>query len=284
VIRPAQGAERRYAAERVVEVQTSWPAGYEEGIRLLRDKDYGAAEQRFLTANQAEQRPWVRRIILGELARALLRLGRNEQAAEVVLAILGSDATSRDFHLLPLAWASDAEVPQARAEAWMSRTNDAAANLLGASYLLSTARRPDAVTTLQRLTSHADPRVAAWAEAQLWRTSVATAGADQAQAWQAAIEKMPREMRAGPSFVVGQLLRRLGRHDEAALALLRVPIHAPEHAHLAARALLDAAMALNDAGQPQEALRLAREVVSDYASTPSAKPAEEFIRRLETAR
>jgi tetratricopeptide (TPR) repeat protein len=137
---------------------------------------------------------------------------------------------------------------------------------------------------LQRLSADADPRIAALAEAQLWRTSVATADAAQAQVWQAALEKMPRELRAGPSFVVGQVLRRLGRHDEAALALLRVPIHAPEHAHLAARALLDAAATLNDAGQPQEALRLAREVVKDYASTPSAKPAEELIRWLEGAR
>lgn len=283
VFRTAQGSERRYAADRVIELQTTWPPGYEEGLQSLRAKDYDAAQQELLAANRAESRPWARRIILGKLARALLGLGHNEQAGEVVLAILASDATSQDFNLLPLAWTSDAEVPQARADGWLARQNDSAANLLGASYLLAGGRRSDAVTTLQRLSANPDARIAALAEAQLWRTSLATAEAADIERWQAAIERMPTSLRPGPYFVVGQALRRLGRYDEAALALLRVPIHAPEQTHLAARALLDAAATLNDAGQPQEALRLAREVINDYANTPSAKPSEEIVARLEAA-
>jgi hypothetical protein len=283
VIRPAQGPERRFAADRIVEIQTSWPAGYDRGREHLRRRDYAVAERELAAANIEETRPWARRAILGELARALLGQDRVEHAGEVVLAVLASDSSSRHLDLLPLAWASDADLPQPKAEGWLARPNDAAANLLGASHLLATSRSPDAVAVLRHLTAAPDPRIAALAEAQLWRRSVATADLAEVQRWQAAIERMPRELRAGPSFVAGQVLRRLGRPDDATLALLRVPIHAPEQSHLAARALVEAAQELAAAGHTEEAVRLAQEVAREYATAPSAQAAEELIRRLEAS-
>jgi hypothetical protein len=284
VIRPARGAERRYPALRVAEIQTAWPAGYEEGRQALQRKDYAAAGQHFMAANQAEVRPWARRIILGDLAQALLGQGRVEQAGEIVLAILSSDRTSPHLDLLPLAWTSETRVPQAKAEAWLARANDPPANLLGASCLMSTARQAEAVAVLGRLTADADVRIASLAEAQLWRTRLASADAADVRRWQGAIEKMPVSLRAGPYFMVGQEYRRLGRTDEAVLSLLRVPIHASQHAELAARSLLDAAELLGAAGQRREAVRLAREVVTDYSATASAKPAEAFLQELHDAK
>ena len=281
VIRLDRGTERRVPADRVVEIQTAWPPGYEEGLRALAEKDFPAAQENLIAANRAESRAWARRLILAGLARAMLGLGHADQAGEVVLAILASDPASPHLDLLPLAWSGDAEVPPQKAQAWLAQPDLPAANLLGASYLLSTAKQMDAAEVLRRLTAVPDARIATLAEAQLWRTRVATADAAEVARWQAAIEQMPVELQAGPYFVVGEALRRLGRQDEAALALLRVPVHAPEKSGLAARALLAAAESLRDAGHPDEALRLAREILRDHAETPSAKTAEELVRMLQ---
>jgi tetratricopeptide (TPR) repeat protein len=281
VIRPDRGTERRFPADRVVEIQTAWPSGYEEGLRALASGDFAAAQEHFIAANRAESRTWARRLALAGLAEAMLGLVRTDQAGEVVLAILASDPTSPHLDLLPLAWSGDAEVPPQKAQAWLAQPDFPAANLLGASYLLSTAKQMDAAEALRRLTAVSDARIAALAEAQLWRTRIATADAAEVERWQTAIERMPTELRAGPYFVVGEAWRRLGRQDEAALALLRVPVHAPEKSGLAARALLAAAESLRDAGHSDEALRIAREILRDHAETPSAKTAKELVRMLQ---
>lgn len=279
VVLPARGTERRFPADRVVEIQTSWPGGYEEGLRALDEQDYAAAAQHLTAANRAESRTWARRIILARLARAMQGQGKLEQSADVVLAILASDPASPHFNLLPLAWAGAARVPSSKADAWLKEAERPAASLLGASHLLAT-RQGDSIAVLRRLTAAPDARIAAMAEAQLWRTQVANADEAEVARWQAAVAKMPSGLRAGPFFVVGQALRRLGHRNEAALAFLRVPIHAPQAGELSARALLAAAECVHQAGHPEEAIRLAEEILASYADTPSAGPAEKLMQEL----
>ena len=92
---------------------------------------------------------------------------------------------------------------------------------------------------------------------------------------------MPAAVRAGPFFVLGQTLLRMREFDEAALALLRIPILFPGEHELSADALLAAARALQQQQQLEEAAGLYREVVARFADTPAKGEAERQLQQLE---
>jgi TolA-binding protein len=93
---------------------------------------------------------------------------------------------------------------------------------------------------------------------------------------------MSPPLRAGPYFLAGKALARHGRHEQAALALLRVPILYPEQRGLAAECLLLAAGQLKMLDSKAEAAALYRELKQAYPESPYADAAQGELEQLQS--
>ncbi len=282
-VRTPTGLERSYPSDQVVGVEADRLPDHRQADTLLAAGKVQQASDLYRQAIAQEKRRWVRRRLLVQLIWCDQALGRIESAATRFLALLASDPETPDFGAIPLAWQPSEQVPRRQAEAWLARTDTPAAMLLAASHLLSSDRRPVALQTLRRLAQDTDRRVALLAEAQTWRTELFRATPQQAEAWARRVEAMPPQLRAGPYWLVGQAWAQAGRHDDAALALMRVPVLYPESRRLAAMALLAAAESLAADGQTKAARRLFREVIDHAGDLASSRQARQYLQQATSS-
>ena len=84
------------------------------------------------------------------------------------------------------------------------------------------------------------------------------------------VQQIPEPMRAGPYFLVGKALAQQKQHEQAALALLRVPILYGAERELAAESLWLAAGQLRRHGAAEDARNLHLELVNVYPESPYA--------------
>ncbi|MBI3465405.1 MAG: hypothetical protein HY000_20470 [Planctomycetes bacterium] len=288
-IRSPGGGERKFPADRVVEVVTKRTPEQLAGNALLAEGEYQQALSKFRAAlaDGNEQRGWVRREIVAQIVRCYMGLGQTTAASDAFLNLVRSDPATRSFDCIPLAWlpAQASQELQSAAQKWLKHeesnsTATATARLLGASHLLATPQRDVAVAELQRLAGNDDVRIAALAKAQLWNSRLATAAEGDLRKWSTAIEQMPELVRAGPYFVLGRALARKQRFEQAATTLLRVPILYPADRELAARSLVEAGACLQQLQQSQEAGSLYREVLDRHRASAAAAEAQTRLAAL----
>jgi len=283
VLRHRSGREERIPPDRVVAIQSAWCTEHTQG-----DVQYDAGKHKealanYLNALGKEKRAWVRRLILSRCVWCYRRLGQIERAGEAFLVIHRQDSETPYFDAIPLAWATNRPSPslEQQARQWLVDRDSAVARLMGASWLLSTAERSSALRALRGLIDTPQPSVAYLSEAQSWRTRIVTADSTEADRWRERIERMPRTVRAGPYAVLGQLLARHHRHQEAALAFLRPAILYPQHHDLAAQSLLAAAGQLEELEQNDEAVRLYMEILTKAPQSPVVDDARRRMRELQ---
>ncbi|MEQ8786635.1 MAG: hypothetical protein RIC55_10065 [Pirellulaceae bacterium] len=276
------GVESAIPAERVASFETTWTPEYEEALRLKREGKFAEAVEKFGQALRADKRRWVQRRILADTVRCYTALEQHEQAATMFLILVGDDPATQYFDAIPLSWSTHRPSPtlESKASAWMNDAANPVAALLGASWLLSTGRRGAAVTVLKRLASDADARVAALARAQGWQTEIVTATAEDVARWSGLVRQAPAVVRAGPYLVLGRGWAHCGKSEEAALALMRVPILYPENRPLAADALVAAGDELLKLERRREAEGLYREAVQSYGPSPAAAEARRRLASL----
>ena len=276
------GREESIPAERVVDLQTTWQPQHVAADELFAQHKYDEAIKLYREAALAEKREWVQRRILAHSAQGHRNLGQIDRAVELFSLVLANDPKTQYLDALPIAWtraAPDSKLSQ-QARTWLKDDARPFIVLVGASWLISLGERTGVEDLLQRLTTHPDPRVVHLADAQRWRLRIPTAKADDAARWQQQIERMPAHLRAGPYFLLGQMLARHNQHEPAALAFLRVPILFPAQSELAAESLLAAGRELETISQVAEAATLYREVLATHAATTAAKDAEERLKYL----
>ncbi len=276
------GREQAYPAERVIEVVTEWPPGYEEGKAALDKGEYAEAIGHFTRAAQADQRVWVRRLAMEQMIVAYAAQEDWLRSGDLLVSLATSDPATAALAQAPLPWQRVEGVPQARAEGWL-RGNTEAAQLLGASHLLPTALRGEAIKVLTTLARSGDPRVALLAQAQLWRTEVVTAGLTQVSRWEETLRKASASVGGGPWLVVGDAYRQRGEQDRAMLAYLHPAIDFPNDIPSAARGLMLAAQVAGEAGQPEERHKLLRQLVGSYPHTPPALAARSMLQSAPTS-
>jgi len=193
------------------------------------------------------------------------------------LALYRSDTTTFHFSAIPLVWSGrppDVSVEK-HAAALLEDAQQPVGQLIGASWLLTTAKRPQALQMLRSLSNAADARIIFLAEAQLWRTQLATLTDDNLTRIQTRVATMPQAIRGGPYFLLGSAYARRGQPAKASLAFLRIPINFPDYRSLAAQALLAAGSELETINRNNEARGLYREIIVEYADTPVAATAQE---------
>lgn len=265
-LQPAIGREVAIPAEQIVRLETPQSAAHAEAERLFAARDYGSAADKFAAAVRGEDRAWMRREILARLVHCYRALGDGDSAGRVFLQLAKGDPTAKQFAAIPLAWRADdrLSVSQRQAREWLDSPGDGAANLIGASHLLTTTEAADANAALERLATDRDARVALLAEAQRWRVRRAGLVADEIARRRATVERLPAPLRAGPRFVLGETLAAAGRTDEAVAMLVCVAIERPEERPLAAASLVAAARALESSQRAEEAKLVWRELERDF--------------------
>lgn len=282
VLRQPGGIDSAIPVDRIQSFDTAWLPDYQQAAGLRKSGKLAEALEKYRSALRSEKRRWAQRRILSEVVRLYTETGQHEQAAAMFLILLGDDPTTQYFDAIPLAWKAQqpSAALQLRAEGWMTAKDNSAAALIGASWLLPTAKRGSALTVLKRLAGDEDPRVAALAKAQVWQTEVVTATPETAARWESLVEEMPADVRAGPYLVLGRAWSHCGRHDQAALAMMRVPILYAAGKSLAAEALAEAAAELVILDRRDEALSLYREVVADHPDSEAAARARTRLAEL----
>lgn len=281
-IRLSTGIERTFPADRVFLVETDRSAAHRAADELFEERKFSEALNRYLEAHAGEPRGWVRRQLLARIVWCLRNLDRLAEAGQYFLMLCHDDPHTPYFDCIPLSWVP-AEPPEnlrRKSQQWLA-AGSPLETLLGASHLMATAERPEALRRLSTLRFHNDRRIAALAKAQHWRSELAIATDARLREWAEAIESMPTDLRAGAWFLLGQARARAERPEQAALAYLRVPILYPRERTLAARCLVEAAGQLEKIGQPQEAMRLYREVLDTLPDSPSVSEARARLRELQ---
>ncbi len=286
----ASGQPVTVPAARVLDVQSTFNADQQQADDFAARREYAAAVEAYRRAINAETRPWVRRRILANVTTAYENQGEIARAGDTFLTLMKADEHWQFLERIPLAWTSgftDAAV-EARAAAWLADTELAPSVLLGASWSLSGRQRAAAIAALRKLSDHPNPRIAHLAEAQLWRSNLATVGAQEVLAWETQIARMPAQLRAGPYLLAakGWLVQDSRQHgggeltyQRAAWAAMRVPILFPERHALVAEALASAAEALGKLRWREEAQSVDRELADSFPHTPAGQAAQ---RRLQT--
>lgn len=259
IIKTSAGREETIPVERVIEIQTPTSAEETKGDALSRAGKLLEAIDAYRAAKRSESRRWVVRRIMARLVSCYERQGQVDLAGDEFLALLAGDAETPYYAAIPLAWRASAATPT-QAKAWLGQTKEPTAVLLGASWLLAGADRQRAINALTALTTDLDPRIARLATAQLWRTKQVTASSDEIDRWQAQLEKLPGDLRAGPLLVIGDGLLRHNRSEDAGLAYLQVPLVYHSRELLAADGLLSAARVLEKLKRTDDAARLYREL------------------------
>ncbi len=284
-LRNTNGQEIEIPASQIREFHYGRLASHQAADALRHAGDPAAAEA-YAKAAAEEPRRWVRHEIAAARIPLLLReaAGREAEDRSVVEAgetfrrMLAENRDTRRFHAIPLNWVTHTPSPEltAAAKRWLLE-EEAAVQLLGASWLLASPERAQAVDALGGLRTSGDARVAALAEAQLWRTqevSIAREGADR---WAAAIARMPEELTAGPSFILGRAYARLGDHEAAVLRLLRGPLLEAGGPALAAEALTAAGKDLEPLGRAGQAVTIYEEAIRRYGDTLAAEGARQRL-------
>ena len=274
------GREQSFPAEKVLRVETPYTPHQTDADRLFAKNRFDPALALYLKAAETEPRRWVRRLIIARTVWCYRALDRPERAGEEFLLLIRDDPNTPYFDCIPLAWIPrqppvDLELA---ARQWIKR-KEPAAQLLGASHLLTGPHRSAALKQLGRLAAGTDRQVAALALAQTWRAELVTATPQQIDGWQRLIEQMPEPLAAGPYFVLGRARTRHQQHQQAALALLRVAILYPQQRPLAAQSLLEAGRALEKLDRTRGALRLYRELLRNHPE--QTRPVAEAQSRLE---
>jgi tetratricopeptide (TPR) repeat protein len=275
------GRRQQIPAAQVQNIETDLTAAQDDAGARFDAGDYKGALSLYKQAIDEDPRRWMRRRILGRMVWCYRNLGQWAPAGEAFLMLLASDPQTPDFPAIPLAWISSQPSVslEQSARRWLADDDRPAAVLLGASHLLPTSQRANAVKALKELVLGDDPRIARLAQFQLGRTALPTVQPAALDSWKARLRELPEALRPGPYYVLGRGHARCRQWEDAALALLRTPLAYPQHRHLAARSLLEAGLALEQLGWKHRAGQLYRELLRDYRDS---RPAAEARTRLET--
>ena len=273
------GAEKRYPAEQVGNVETAWTPPQQAADELFARREFAAALAKYELALRGESRRWVQRRILAQMIWCLRNLDQYRRAGELFLALARDDPAMLHISCIPLRWlpAQPAADLDKAAHEWLA-SDAPVAVLLGASHLLATADRGKLVQKLEQVSTGKDPRLAALARALVWNATFASASPKQLSGWEDEIEAFPDEVRAGPYFALGRALAHHKQPERAALALLRVPLLYAEDGGLASVALFEAGRSLEQADQSAAAARVYRELIAEH---PRSRPANEAQQRLD---
>jgi tetratricopeptide (TPR) repeat protein len=221
-------------------------------------------------------------LIQTKLLETYRNLGQYDEAGTLFLRLVKSDPQTPAFRHMPVAWTPTDVVASEQARRWLAHGESPAAVVLGASHLMATTGRPEAMRALSTLRSQLNdhPELASLAEAQAWRAQHSNITLAMVDLWARRADSFPEVVRAGPYFVVACSYEQLKQVDRAELYYMRVSVLYPEQRLLASRALTAAARLSGRSGHPEESRTLLEEIIVRYEDTPERALAEQELKNL----
>ncbi len=282
LLRADSKKETLIPADQIDRIEVKLSADQQEGEKLFEQKKYRAAAEKLDAAFKIETRPWLRSRIASNMVACYVAMGDPVAAIDAFFAASQAADGQIAWSAVPIWWLPEPPNQDViETAATMLRSNSPLQQVIGASYLLGTNQAPAAREALAKLTTYRDERIGQLARTQLWRWYAATATHDDVISWQRQAAKLPADARAGPYFAIGLALRRLGSHDDAALAFLWPAVVYRTDPKLSGRAALLAAESLERAGQLGEARRMYEEVIGRFAQTAEAVSAQARLNALK---
>ncbi len=276
--------QKEYPASEVIEVRTHRMVAHTRALEHLRQNRVTDAKAAFAEALKKEPRPWMQREIRAGSIRCALRQRDFETAAREYQLIHERDPETRHVKLIPLLWTDETAKGQAAATArlWL-QDKDPVLQLIGASLLLFDKQHGRAAQdTLRLLARSPVKRIRQLAYWQEWRLRVhegQLSALDIAQR-EKRIDDLAAPMRAGAWFLIGRAYLIRQEFNDAAAALLRVPIVYDSDHPVTPNACFEAAHCLERTGQRNEAALIYQEVIERFAWAPAASNAKEALQRL----
>lgn len=273
-IRLESGATPFYRTSQVESVESAFTQQHRAATEAMARRDYAGAIALLGAALDEERRPWARYQIQSALVRARQSLGKWDEAGRLFLEIVAARQDMEVMALAPLVWVGDEPLDKRsllQARQWISDARPMA-RLIAASWLLAQPESGNGKETLEELVA-VEPRIGAMARAQLWRVARST-DANEIERFKAQIGRLPQSVRAGPQFVLADVLEREGRHEDAALAFLWIAYVYSPGSDLSAEALLRAANCCRQCSFLADADRIYGQVIDEYPGTPWAARAQ----------
>ena len=277
------GREQQVPSARVARLESRWDRRQLEADMAFESGEFERADGLYRQALEHETRDWARHRLVVQLVWCQQATGKWPEAGSLFLkSVLGSNPQTPYFDAIPLVWKTPAaSLPMERlGKTWLVDERSRVANLLGASWLLTSAERELAIQVLRQLAVGEDRQIAFAAETQLWRIQFPTASAATIEEWEKLLSRMPPAMRAGPYHLLGHALQRTGRSQDGLIAWMRVPLQYPRHRLLAAESLLATARHYQAAGKREQATTLCRELVSGFPATIAGQVAQGLLKEL----
>lgn len=275
--------QQKIALSRVVDIAPRRSAEETQGRRLLAAGDFDRAIASLTQAADKETHRWRKEELAALVAQAELGLGQIDAAGKRLAPLVKEDPDSRLLGYLPIAWKEDFKTPSAANLSTWAGDPSPALKLLAASWMLSGEKRREATALLEKLADGPSRRLAALAEAQLWRTRMPTAKPLDVQRWFDRIQTFPEDLRAGPYFVAGLGAARTDQPLLAAEAFLRCAVLHPMQTPLAAEAQALAVAQLEKAGASADLEALLELIASQSESYPHRAEALEKLNQLRGA-
>jgi tetratricopeptide (TPR) repeat protein len=280
-LRASGGSLQTYPAGVISAVETYRAPTHQTGIERYRRGDIAAAIADFQQALQREQRKWMRREILSWIVRCHQRQGDRDAAAARFVEIVAEEPHTRFWNVAPLTWmaSTPSERLQVSGKHWVTAPTEAV-RLVGASVLLGAPQtRLTGIAELHKLARSQDRYVGALAQAQIWNATLGTniTSVEELARWERDIGRMPESIRGGPWFALGQARVHRNEPEEAAAAFLRVLIVHDADELLAARAGLEAGLALERINRDDESRTVLQEVVDRFPWSDAAREASQHL-------
>ncbi|MBE6424473.1 MAG: hypothetical protein E7029_00505 [Planctomycetaceae bacterium] len=230
----------------------------------FRQKNHRDALALYKQALISAEKRWIEVEIRAQIIRCETSLGFHAQAVKDFAALTELEPEMPDpvFSCIPMAWQTlpgDLQIEKMAKELMRTHGKTPSMAVLCGSFLLFSPGGKDAVQKMKVFAEHKDPRISSLAQAQCWRLEMMEVSQEKAALWQEQLETFPLELRAGPSFLLGQAFLRLKNYDSAALAFLRTALVYREDPTLSREALRQAQKALELGGRPEEAAKLKTE-------------------------
>jgi len=282
-IKLPSGGIRQIESDRIVTMVTAWKSEYQEAEDLFHEKQYDRAEKGFRQAYVVETRDWIKERIQARILWCLRAQGEWSAAARFYAEVLRKTNPETPYlDVIPIVWHTLILSPAMQGQAAkLLDSSDLNDRLIGASWLLASPSRAEAVGVLTQLELNTNKRIAILATAQLWRTKLPVALKADLEKWQNVINRLPLAYQAGPYYVLGQLQQQQGESVLAVLTWMRVIILYPHGHQLNAESLLAAIKALQQLEKPTQAITLCQELQNGYQSTIAATQTSRLIKELQ---
>ncbi len=278
-IRPGAKREITTQGDFVVRIEPAWANEAGEQIhRLFSERQYSSVIKQGNDAIKSGLPRWQQRVILSEMIEACSALGKPRIAGILFVSLAKENPPQLLLSTIPIPWGETDLVNsslieiQSLSEAWITQESEAV-QLLGASWLLSGAKRPNAIERLEHLAKNSkSPLIGSYARAQLWRTvPPAEILSDRIPRWLAERDKLLLPLQAGPTMLLADRLQQAGQTSLAIPEWLRIATMHSDRYHLATRAIPKASAALRAANRNEEADRVLSMLDSFKTKTQSTK-------------